>query len=64
MVQPFPWPDPLVMDAAAQAAQQAKGDTGATGQPGPMEHVHTDLQKGFLAAAHELARLGHPAGKA
>ena len=55
--------DPLVMDAAARAAGQAKAGNGATCQAGPGEHEHTDLQKGFLAAAHELARLGHPAGK-
>jgi phospholipase C len=61
--RPPPPRDPLVMDAAARAAEQAKGDNGATGHAGPGEHAHTDLQKGFLAAAHELARWGHPVGK-
>jgi hypothetical protein len=44
-------------------AEQAKGGHGTTGQASPGNHAHTDLQKGFLAAAHELARWGHPAGK-
>jgi len=61
--RPAPRRDPLVMDAAARVAEQAKAGHGATGQAGPGEHEHTDLQKGFLAAAHELARLGHPGGK-
>jgi phospholipase C len=61
--RPAPQRDPLVMDAAARVAEQAKGDNGATGQAGPGEQAHTDLQKGFLAAAHELARWGHPTGK-
>lgn len=50
------------MDAAARTAQRANGDTGAMDQPGAGEHAQTGLQQGFLAAAHELARRGHPAG--
>ena len=61
--RPAPLRDPLVTGAAARAAKQANGGHGTAGQAGPGEHEHTDLQKGFLAAAHELARLGHPAGK-
>ena len=61
--RPVPLRDPLVTGAAARAAKQANGGHGTAGQAGPGEHEHTDLQKGFLAAAHELARLGHPAGK-
>jgi phospholipase C len=61
--RPAPPRDPLVTGAAARAAEQAKRGNDATGQAGPGEHEHTDLQKGFLAAAHELTRWGHPAGK-
>jgi phospholipase C len=61
--RPAPLRDPLVMGASARAAEQAKGDNGATCPAGPGEHAHTDLQQGFLAAAHELARRGHSAGK-
>jgi hypothetical protein len=53
----------LIMDAAARAAEQAKADNDATCQAARGEHQHTDLQKGFIAAARELARLGHPDGK-
>ena len=58
--RPAPLRDPLVMDASARVAEQAKGGNGATCPAGPGEHAHTDLQRGFLAAAHELARRGHP----
>ena len=61
--RPAPRRDPLVTGAAARVAKQAKAGNGATGQAGPGEHANTDLQKGFLAAAHELTRWGHPAGK-
>jgi phospholipase C len=54
--------DSLVKDAAARMAEQAESGNGATGQAGAAEHAHTDLQNGFLAAAHELTRRGHPAG--
>ena len=61
--RPAPRRDLLVTGAAARTAQQANRGNGPAGQPGLAEHLHTDLQKGFLAAAHELARIGHPAGK-
>ena len=61
--RPAPLRDPLIMDAAARAAEQAKADHDATCQAARGEHEHTDLQKGFIAAARELARLGHPDGK-
>jgi phospholipase C len=61
--RPAPPRDPLVTGAAARVAEQAKGNNGATGQAGPEGHAHTDLQKGFLAAAHQLTRWGDPAGK-
>ena len=61
--RPAPPRDALVTDAAARVAEQAESDNDATGQAGPGEDAHTDLQKGFLAAAHELTRWGHPAGK-
>ncbi len=56
-----PHRDSLVVDAAARAARQAKDDNGASAQAAP-ERSHTNLQQGFHAAAHELARRGHPAG--
>lgn len=49
--------DSLVMAAAARAAEQAKGDNA-----GPAKQAHTDLQLGFLAAAHKLASRRHPPG--
>ena len=61
--RPAPLRDPLVMDASARAAEQAEAGHGATCPAGRGEHAHTDLQRGFLAAAHELARRGHPAGE-
>jgi phospholipase C len=59
--RPAPPRDSLVMDAAARAAEQATAGNGAADHAGKAERAHTDLQQGFLAAAQELARRGHPA---
>lgn len=60
--RPAPPRDSLVMGAAARAEVQAKADNGAASQAGPAGEGHSALQRGFLAAAQELARRGHPAG--
>jgi phospholipase C len=60
--RPAPKRDSLILGATAWAAEQAKAEDAGIGQGEPGNPPQTDLQQGILAATHELAKRGHPAG--
>ena len=59
--RPAPPRDSLIHDATVRTSTLPAGDPEAERLARAMSQL-TDLQKRILAATHELARLGHPAG--